>query len=78
MVMISSEHWAYEFFVDSGRYYLCVPCGTVAVYDVTVELTADEMAAYEDSGLDAIRSLADQIRYRPNAYWERNVRGVHP
>ena len=39
---------------------------------------ADEMAAYEASGLDAIRSLADQIRYRPNAYWERNVRGVHP
>jgi len=76
--MIDSEHWGHEFFEHDGRYYLCVPCGTVAVYDITVELTAEEQAGYEQHGLDAIRRLADQIRTYPSAFTERRVSGVYP
>jgi len=76
--IIDSEHWGHEFFVSDGRYYLCVVCGTVGVFDVTVELTAQEFAEYERDGVKVIRALADQIRFRPNDFQERNVRGVYP
>ena len=76
--LIFSEHWAYDFFEKDGRYYLCVPCGTVAVYDVTVELTPNEFTAYEAGGEEAIRSLADQIRFSPSSYQQRHVRGMYP
>lgn len=78
MAIIDTEHWGHDFFVNDGRFYLCVPCGTVAVYEVTVELTADEFEAYERDGLKIIRDLAEQIRYRPNDFQDRNVRGVYP
>lgn len=78
MPIIDSEHWGHEFFDKDGRYYLCVPCGTVAVYDLTVELTPEEFAAYERDGVSVVRALADQIRFRPNAYQDRKVRDVYP
>ena len=78
MPIIASEHWGHEFFDKDGHSYLCVPCGTVAVFDVTVELTPEEFAAYERDGLTVVRSLADQIRFRPNDYQHRKLHGVYP
>ena len=56
MAIIDTEHWGHDFFVNDGRFYLCVPCGTVAVYEVTVELTADEFEAYERDGLKILQA----------------------
>ena len=78
MAIIHAAHWAHEFFTRDGRYYLAVPCGTVAVYDVTVELTADEFRDYEERGLQVVIALADQIRFRPRDFTERAVHGVYP
>jgi hypothetical protein len=76
--MIDQEHCGHEFFEHGGRYFLTVPCGTVAVFDLTVELAPHELAAYEREGLGVIRSLADQIRFDPDSYQDRHRPGVYP
>jgi hypothetical protein len=75
---IDHEHCGHEFFEHGGQLFLTVPCGTVAVFDLTVELTPHERAAYERQGLDAIRAMADQIRFDPDSYRGRHRAGVHP
>ena len=78
MPILDSEHWGHEFFERDGRYYLNVVCGTVGIYDVTVELTADELAAYERDGVGVVRALAKRIRDNPPSVDDRRVRGVDP
>ncbi len=76
--MIDHEHCGHEFFERHGQFFLTVTCGTVAVFDLTVELTPDEVGAFEREGLDVVRALADQIRFDPGSYQERHRAGVHP
>ena len=73
MDVIDQEHAGHVFFEDGGRYFLRVECGTTAVYDLTVELTADELAAYRREGVSVVRELADQIRCWPDSFAHRQV-----
>lgn len=76
--MIDQEHCGHEFFERDGQFFLTVTCGTVAVFDLTVELTPDEVAAYERKGVDVVRALADQIRFDPASHQHRHRAGIQP
>ena len=55
-----------------GRFILNVLCGTVALYDVDVELTAEEQTAWESTGGEVfIHRLADDICGCPSGFATR-------
>ena len=73
MQLIDAEHSGHEFFEHDGRYFLRVECGTTAVFDLTVELTPDEVTTYLSDGIDVVRTLAGRIRFDPSSYSDRHL-----
>ena len=58
---------------DNGKLQLSVTCGTVAVYDITIELTTQELALFHQEGETFIKRLADEISYAPDSFLHRRV-----
>lgn len=54
-----------------GRLLLTVLCGTVGLYEVIVELTAAERAAWEAEGPAPVVALARAIASEPGRFAER-------
>lgn len=73
MVRLSESPWDYIVWEHEGRIYLDVLCGTVAIYDVVVELDATERMLWETEGAAGLLSLIQDIRYRPQDFQERRV-----
>jgi len=73
MQLIDQRDWAWTLYADGERRYLSVLCGTIAMYELTIELDAGERARIGESGfLDA---LAREVSYRPDSYKARHVTG---
>lgn len=76
MKLISQEAWSYLLYQDGERYFLSVLCGSVAMYGVTIELSADEIVKITEG---SISSLAKEIRNNPQPYNDRRIIGFeHP
>jgi hypothetical protein len=83
--VIAQEPWFFDFVEDDdGAHRLTVCCGTVAVYEVTITLTAAERRFYVEEGRD-VRELAQRVVDDPRAFIERekqrapsSARAPHP
>ncbi|MGO1070769.1 hypothetical protein [Lysobacter sp. CA199] len=74
MQRIDQRDWAWILYADGERRYLSVLCGTVAMYELILELDAAERARLQEPGfLDA---LAREVSYRPDAFKARHVAGL--
>jgi len=73
MIEIINKPWDYRFFKKNEKFYLYVMCGTVAVYEINIELNEDEFLQYENLGLDYIDSLAKTIQFSPTLYSKRSL-----
>lgn len=72
---ILREQWSYILYSDRGQdYYLSVLCGTVAQYDINIKLLPDEVQQYKQNGTSFINELAAQIRYNPQAFYDRHIK----
>ena len=74
MNVLAQDPWSFTLEEDGERLLFVVVCGTVAVYDVVLELTDDERAAWSIEGVAALRALAARVQANPKAYAARSVR----
>lgn len=73
MKEILQEYYNYTLYENEGKLLLSVVCGTVAVFDLTIELNKAEKLQFEKEGQSFIASLADKVRYAPDDYVKRMV-----
>jgi hypothetical protein len=73
MTEIVNKPWDYRFFEKNKNNYLFVMCGSVAVFEINIELNEDENLMYKDLGIDYIDQLAKKIQFSPSSYSERNL-----
>jgi hypothetical protein len=67
--VLAEEQWAWMLYADGARRILCVVCGSVALYELAIELRPAE--------LDAIDELARRVADAPRDYWARNIAGFN-
>lgn len=58
----------------SGRLVLSVNCGTVAAYEIFIQLTDDETRRFGAEGKAAVDTLAQEVTTHPHRFGPRNVR----
>ncbi|ALN83392.1 hypothetical protein LC55x_0087 [Lysobacter capsici] len=73
MQLIDQRDWAWTLYADGERRYLSVLCGTIASYELTLELDAGERARIGEQGF--VDALASEVAYRPDSYKARHVAG---
>ena len=63
--------WEYTLFEDGDRLILSVPSGGVAVFEVNVVLTDEEVAAFRAQGIEGLQGLIRQMRLSPRSSQSR-------
>lgn len=71
--ILLQEDWIYTLYRKDDSLYLAVECGTIAVFTVTVELTADEKKRFEEQGEPYIQRMAYAIMYSPSSFTDRAI-----
>lgn len=77
MDVIAEGRWAWLLYADRTRYVLCVVCGSVALYELAIELRPEEIEAFRAGGEGVIDRLARQVSDAPSTYWPRRVNGFN-
>jgi hypothetical protein len=77
MDVIAEGRWAWMLYADRTRQVLCVVCGSVALYELAIELHADEVEALQGGGEAAADRLARQVSDAPRTYWARRINGFN-
>ena len=73
MIEIVNKPWDYRFVKKDMNHYLFVMCGSVGVFEITIELNENENLMYQELGLDYIDELARKIQFSPTLFAERNL-----
>ena len=73
MQLLAQSPWDYDLYQEGDRILLTVVCGTVGIFEITVELTPAERALWEANGADGLSSLVQAIRDNPAAFQARAV-----
>jgi hypothetical protein len=73
METLAQGAWDYTLFQDGERIVLDVVCGTVGIFNVAVELTAEERRVWETEGMPGLRFLVRAIRDNPPAFADRKL-----
>lgn len=68
-----SHAWVLYELDEPYRLVLSVLCGTVALYELNIELTPEEREEYMVAGTVSLEVLADKVRTHPNRYQSRHV-----
>jgi len=76
MEVIAEKTWSWMLFADGPRRLLSVVCGGVGIYEIEIELTADEIAAYGQTDRGYLDELADAVRSTPMAFEMRRLSGL--
>ena len=71
MKLLHQKDWVYAFYRTDDRYQLQVVCGRAAVYELSFELNAKEVKAYEKRGTDYLEELAWEVQATPDKFEER-------
>ena len=75
MKELARQPWSWVLYeAAGGRLVLSVNCGTVASYEIFVELTDDESRCYTEIGSPSVDALAKQVTSDPRSFGARNVR----
>ena len=74
MRVVDEEPWSWMLLAEGERRFLSVLCGTVAQYDIDLELTAAEIARLDAGGRQAADEFARAVAHSPKEYWPRHLR----
>ncbi len=73
MKKILESYYNYTLYKDKNRLLLTVICGTVAVFDLTMELNKEEHILFDAQGEAFIVALASKVCYAPTDFLERRI-----
>ena len=73
MIEIVNKPWDYRFFERNKNHYLFVMCGSVAVFEINIELNENEKLMYEKLGVEYISELAKNIQFSPSSFSYRSL-----
>ncbi len=71
MKEILKEDWKYILYENEGGYFMTVVCGTIAVFDISFQLSEEETKLFLENGKSYIENLASTVSYYPNEYIKR-------
>ena len=77
MDVVAEGRWAWLLYVDGDRHVLCVVCGSVALYELALELLPAEVDAFRSGGVAAVDRLARQVSDAPRDHWDRRIAGFN-
>lgn len=77
MDVVAESRWAWLLYADGDRHVLCVVCGSVALYELAVELRSAEVGEFRAGGTAAVDRLARKVSDAPRDHWERHVAGFN-
>ncbi len=60
---------------DSGDYILSVVCGGIAMFEMKIQLTPEEVSSYQNEGESFIERLATNVSKNTDAYKSRMKTG---
>ena len=55
---ILKREWEYTFYKEGENFYLSVLCGSVALYDLIIQLDSNELLQYHEDGQTYLNKLA--------------------
>jgi hypothetical protein len=70
---IIKKDWDYNFYKDEDKYILSVVCGSVALFEIKIQLNSEELKAFDEGGDGYIDKLAKEIQYSPSSFSNRNI-----
>lgn len=73
MTILAQEPWTWTLYADGGRRILSVMTGGHGMWELALELTTDEIAAYDASGIAGLDVLVKGIQRTPDVYMPRRV-----
>ena len=73
---IMREPWSFVLFKGGNRLFLSVCCGSIAIYDLNIELTLEEVSSYREMGKKYIKALAAEITYSPTTFSHRHIKSI--
>ncbi len=74
MKEIIKKDWEYTLYQsDDNKLLLSVLCGTVALYDLVIQLNEEEKAKFEKDETEYLNNLAEDIRTNTSKYENRQV-----
>ncbi|MDQ3635091.1 MAG: hypothetical protein M3405_11375 [Acidobacteriota bacterium] len=74
MKEIIKKNWEYTLYQsDDNKLLLSVLCGTVALYDLVIQLNEEEKAKFEKDETEYLNNLAEDIRTNTSKYENRQV-----
>lgn len=68
-----SNAWVLYELDEPYRLVLSVLCGSVALYQLNIELTPEEREEYMVAGTVSVEVIADKVRSCPNRYKSRHI-----
>ena len=71
--IIFEERYFYQFYKEKDNYYLSVLCGTVAQFDITIQLSDTEIKTYHLKGKNYIVIKANEIFNDPEKFVSRKI-----
>jgi hypothetical protein len=75
MKELARQPWSWVLYeAAGGRLVLSVNCGTIASYEIFLELTSDEERDYREIGSHSVDALARRVTSDPRSFGVRNVR----
>jgi len=64
-------------YVDGDRHVLCVVCGSVALYELAIELRPAEVAEFRAGGVASADRLARRVSDAPRDFRPRRITGFN-
>jgi hypothetical protein len=61
MIELINKPWNYTFSENNEKYYLSVMCGSIAMFEINIELNPSEIANYKDKGFCFIDETAKKF-----------------
>lgn len=70
---ILKREWEYTFHKEDENFYLSVLCGSVALYDLIIQLDSNELLQYHEDGQTYLNKLVEEIRNHPSRFIGRSI-----
>lgn len=72
--VLAEVPWEYGLYDVDGKLFLEVSCGSVAIFELVIELNAEERAAWEAKGVPGIMPLVEKVRNAPDRFTPRRTK----
>jgi len=72
-VILIKKDWDYTLYKKNNQYFLEVICGSVALFEIKIQLNEEEISNYLEKGEVYIEEMARTIQENPSKWKERTI-----